>query len=148
MKTEPSGRIWEAAERFFKAAEAIRCNEKISIEELAYPLIVNYAFLCELSLKAAESKIKPSATNTESAVHGHQLKTLFHNLKPDTQNFIQTEFESTSGRELQPLLDECSRYFITGRYEFEQSGGSYNFSGIRILAKYLLSAVFVYGQGR
>lgn len=155
MKTRPNGHIWMAAEQFFNAAEHVWNSENIDLNGYVYPLVVNYAFSCELSLKSSEGLVKFSevtpegllmATNTESAVRGHDLHTVFTKLKPETRNAIESEFISCTGERLIPLLKECSKYFEKGRYSFEQIGGSYSLSGVRTLARGLLDSVMAFGK--
>lgn len=154
MRTKPNGHIWMAAEQFFNAAEHIWNDDTAELERYVYPLIVNYAFSCELSLKASEGLVKFSevtpdellkAVNTESAVRGHDLYAIFTQLKPETQSAVETNFLTSTGTPLIPLLKKCSKYFSHGRYSFEQFGGSYYLSGVRDLAKGLLEAVRTYG---
>lgn len=156
MRVRPNGHIWMAAEQFFNAAELIWNTDGIDLNRYVHPLVVNYAFSCELSLKASEGLVKFSevtpegllkAVNTKSAVRGHDLYTIFTKLKPDTQNAICSEFFASTETELSPLLKECSRYFEQGRYSFEQIGGSYSLTGVRTLARGLLDAVLAYGKG-
>jgi hypothetical protein len=156
MRTRPNGHIWMAAEQFFNAAEHIWTDETIDLNRYVYPLVVNYAFSCELSLKASEGLVKFSeatpegllkAVNTESAVRGHDLHTIFTKLKPETQKAVEANFLSSTGTQLIPLLKECSKYFAHGRYSFEQIGCSYSLSGVRNLAKGLLDSVLAYGKG-
>jgi len=144
-----------AAEQFYNAAELIWMSQNIDINAYTYPLIVNYAFACELALKSSEGLVKFSevtpegllkATNTESAVRGHKLHLIFYELKPETQKAIESEFSSCTGVQLIPLLKECADYFEKGRYPFEQIGGSYSLSGVRTLAKGLLDSVLAYGK--
>lgn len=155
MRTRPNGHIWMAAEQFYNAAELIWNSENIDINGYMYPLIVNYAFSCELALKSSEGKVKFSevtpegllmSTNSESSVRGHELLSIFRKLKPETQNAIESEFESCTGKSLIPLLEECSKYFKKGRYSFEQKGGSYSLSGVRTLAKGLLDSIMAFGK--
>ncbi|XOZ32485.1 hypothetical protein ACMDCT_09725 [Halomonadaceae bacterium KBTZ08] len=156
MRARPNGHIWMAAEQFFNAAELIWNTDGIDLNRYVHPLVVNYAFSCELSLKASEGLVKFSevtsegllkAVNTESAVRGHDLYTIFTKLKPDTQKAICSEFFASTETELAPLLKECSKYFEQGRYSFEQIGGSYSLTGVRTLARGLLDAVMAYGKG-
>jgi hypothetical protein len=144
-----------AAEQFYNAAELIWRAENIDISVYSYPLIVNYAFSCELALKSSEGLVKFSdaspegilkAINTESSVRGHKLHSIFKELKPETQQAIESEFQISTGENLIPLLVECADYFEKGRYPFEQIGGSYSLSGVRTLAKGLLDAVMVFGK--
>ncbi len=134
MKTRPNGHIWMVAEQFYNAAELIWNCDDIDINRYSHPLIVNYAFSCELSLKATEGSVKfPEPTpdglipvsNIESSVRGHNLYNVFQKLKHETQEEIKNEFSSCSGEELVPLLIECSGYFEKARYPFEQKAGSY-----------------------
>ncbi|WP_306603026.1 hypothetical protein [Azonexus sp.] len=149
-RTRPNGYIWMAAQQFFNAAEHLWNADDIGLDHYVGPLIVNYAFSCELSLKASEGLVKSSkvtpegllmAVNTESAVRGHDLYTIFTKLKPETQNAIEIGFLESTEIQLVPLLKECSKYFEQGRYSFEQIGGSYSLSGVRTLAKGLLDSV-------
>lgn len=144
-----------AAEQFFNAAERIWNDDTIDLNRYVYPLVVNYAFSCELSLKASEGLVKYSeitpdgflkAVNTESAVHGHDLYLIFNQLKPETRRVVEANFLASTGIPLTPLLKECSKYFLHGRYSFEQISGSYSLSGVRNLARGLLDAVLTYGK--
>jgi hypothetical protein len=150
MKTSPNGHIWMAAEQFFNAAEHVLNDEAIDPNHYVYPLVVNYAFSCELSLKASEGLVKFSevtpegllmAVNTKSAVRGHDLHTIFTKLKPETQSAVEAGFLASTRTQLIPLLKECSNYFEHGRYSFEQLGGAYSLSGVRRLARGLLDSV-------
>ena len=155
MRTRPNGYIWMAAEQFYNAAELIWNSEDLDVNRYVYPLIVNYSFSCELSLKSSEGLVKSSevtpggllmATNTESSVRGHELHIIYCKLKPETQKAIESEFQSCTGESLTPLLEECSKYFEKGRYSFEQISGSYFLSGVRTLAKGLLDSVMAVGK--
>ena len=115
MRTRPNGHIWMAAEQFYNAAELIWNSENIDINGYVFPLIVNYAFSCELALKSSEGLVKFSevtpegllmATNSESSVRGHELLSLFRKLKPETQNAIESEFESFTGESFKPFCWE------------------------------------------
>ncbi|MGH8428121.1 MAG: hypothetical protein ACRES7_09095 [Gammaproteobacteria bacterium] len=155
MKTRPNGHIWMAAEQFYNSAEYIWSASDLDISRYVYPLIVNYAFSCELSLKSSEGLMKLSevtpegllmASNIESSVRGHDLNSVFRKLKPETQRVIEDQFASCTGKELHPLLRECSNYFEEGRYSFEQKAASYSVSEVRLLAKGLLDAVMRFGE--
>ena len=115
----------------------------------------NYAFSCELSLKASEGLVKFSevtpegllmASNIESSVRGHDLLSVFEKLKPETQRAIEVEFAACVEAELRPLLVKCYDYFRKGRYSFEQKAASYALSEVRLLARGLLDAVLRVGQ--
>lgn len=155
VRTGPSSRIWTAAEEFFLAGELIWENYPGS---LTFPLVMNYSFSCELSLKSSESKVTPDSTEpdgiimpvgTHSAVSGHSLYEVFTKLEQKTQDGIEAEFikEQLNGNENQlvQLLKRCSNYFVISRYAFEMTGGSFALSDVRELAKGLLNAAFKYG---
>lgn len=155
MRTRPNGHIWMAAEQFFNAAEHIWSDAGIDLNHYVFPLLVNYAFSCELSLKASEglvrfSEVSPEgllkAVKTESAVRGHDLYAIFTKLKPETKTAIEAHFYESTEIQLVPLLMECSKYFEHGRYSFEQISGSYSLSGVRSLARGLLDSVMAYGK--
>lgn len=155
MKTRPNGYIWAAAEQFFNAAEHIWNDETADLNRYLHPIIVNYAFSCELSLKAAEGKVRYSEitasgllmpVNTESAVRGHDLYDVFSRLKPETQNALTKIFSDKTGEPLIPLLQKCAKYFEHGRYSFEHICPSYSLTDIRCLAKGLLEAVMTFGR--
>lgn len=153
--TRPNGHIWMAAEQFYNVAEYIWIASDLDISRYVYPLVVNYAFSCELSLKSSEGLVKFSevtpegllmASNIESSVRGHDLVSVFEKLKPETQRAIEAEFAACTETELRPLLAECSDYFQKGRYSFEQKAASYSVSEVRLLARGLLDAVLKFGQ--
>jgi len=144
-----------AAQQFYNAAEYIWNSTDLDLSGYVYPLVVNYAFSCELSLKSSEATVQ--ATNVQqgqlipaaaikSSVRGHELDSVFQDLKQETQIFLQNEFFSNTGEQLMPLLKECSKYFENCRYSFEKKSGSYNLSGVRTLAKGLLDSVMAYGE--
>ena len=152
METKANGHIWMASEQFFNAAELIFNSNDIN--SFVYPLLVNYALSCELSLKASEAIVKHSvvspdglisAINSESAVRGHDLLKIFNDLSTAVQTEIQKEFSKATQEPLLPLLEKCRDYFIRGRYPYEQIGGSYGLSDVRNLAGGLLKAVRAYG---
>lgn len=157
MRTKANGHIWMTAEQFFNAAELIFNNNDIDLNKFTYPVLVNYALSCELSLKASESIIKYgeispdgiiSAVNAESVARGHDLVNIFEALSIPVQQAIQEEFMSATQEALLPLLEKCRDYFIKGRYPYEQIGGSYRLSDVRNLADGLLKAVRTYGIAR
>lgn len=157
MRTKANGHIWMAAEQFFNAAELIFNNNDINLNKVIFPVLVNYALSCELSLKASESIIKYGevsldgimpAVNAESAVRGHDLVKIFEGLSMPVQQAIQEEFMSSTQEALLPLLEKCRDYFIKGRYPYEKIGGSYGLSDVRNLADGLLKAVRAYGIAR
>lgn len=155
--TRPDAKIWRAAQQFFEAGEILWAHE--NRDKCIYPLIMNYAFSCELSLKATESLVKYSSVqygivlnpiSSESCVTGHHLYSIFQKLKQETRDEIEAEFLRLAEVDLIPLLRKFSTYFVDVRYSFEKTGGSYAISDLRILAHGLLEAVRVWGgnQGR
>ncbi|MCO5337605.1 hypothetical protein [Delftia tsuruhatensis] len=85
------------------------------------------------------------AAKIMSTAHGHNLSDVFASLELPTQAAIESEFLTASGEQLTPLLVECSDYFIQARYAYEQIGGSYDWTGVRTLARGLLDAVRAFG---
>lgn len=154
VRTEPSAHIWQAAEQFFLAGELIWVGNRA---KYTYPLVMNYSFSCELSLKSSESKVIPSVTaegiimpvGTHSVVSGHSLHDIFTKLKQKTQDGVEAEFNK--GRpdgdryQLVTLLKKCSSYFVESRYAFEMVAGSFALSDVRELAEGLLKAAWTYG---
>lgn len=152
MNTRPDARIWRAAQQFFKAGEILW--EHDDQFKCIFPLIMNYAFSCELSLKATEALVKQSnkrpdtllnVTYSKSKVQGHKLHVIFNKLHKDTQDGIKAKFFLITGQQLIPLLEKCSKYFVEVRYGFEIVGGSYAVSDLRILAEGLLESVRIWG---
>lgn len=150
MKTRPNGHIWMVAEQFFNTAELVWKTSDGHITSNVYPLIVNYAFSCELALKASVGVVKVGqvtpdglvpAAATKSAIRGHNLSDLFKNLPPPIQSSIAASFLSSEEEDIIPLLEMCSNYFEEARYPLEKIGGSYDLSGVRNLARGLLQAV-------
>lgn len=149
-RIRPDGRIWMAAQQFYDVATQIWDNNEPAIDDYTYPIIVNFAFACELAMKASEATavypltlqggILP-ASKTESQVHGHKLKTILSKLHESTQTAIKANFERTTSRELMPLLEKCDDYFAKARYGYEKTTGFYRLSDVRELAKGLLFAV-------
>lgn len=152
----PNARIWETADQFFRAAEYISQYENST--GLIFPLMVNYALSCELSLKASESVVKFSelsleeeslipAVAAESAVRGpgHDLQVIYERLSLPVKEALKTEFMTITEAELMPLLEKCSNYFVRARYPYEYIGDGYPLSDIHLLADGLLQSVRAYG---
>ncbi len=154
MRKRANGHIWMAAQEFYNAGELIWNAEYVNFDAYLGPLLVNYAFSCELSLKASEGKVKGSEVspegilspvNIESVVRGHDLKLIFEKLEQETQRVIKLEFVSSTNQQLIPLLRECANYFENCRYSFEKKASGYNLTSVRTLAKGLLDAVRAFG---
>lgn len=151
---QPNGQIWMAAEQFCNAADLIMDSAGGGIDKFVLPVIMNYAFSAELSLKASEAAVlvKPPssdglipAAQTVSTVTGHNLDKVFSALQPDTRDSISAEFHSITGNDIYELLKRNADCFIKVRYQYEQTGGAYRLSELRTLARGLLDAVKAYG---
>jgi hypothetical protein len=151
-RVRPSGHVWAEAEAFYDAAELLWRDGDLA--RLSSPLIVNYAFSAELSLKAAETRLKqlekpasgliPAAT-IEPVVRGHKLSKLFAGLQLATRSELAARFKASTGEDLEPFLVRCSSYFEDGRYRYEQKGGSMGLTDVQTLARGLLNAVREFG---
>lgn len=150
----PNPHIWMAAEQFCNAADLIMDSAGRDLDKFILPVIVNYAFSAELSLKASEAAvlIKPPsldgliyAAATVSTVTGHKLDDVFSALQPDTKDSISAEFVTITGNALHPLLIEYADCFTSARYQHEQIGGAYRLSELRTFARGLLEAVKAHG---
>lgn len=155
QQVRPSGYVWAEAQAFYDAAELLWSAGDLA--RLSSPLIVNYAFSAELSLKAAETRLKqpekpasglvPAAT-IEPAVRGHKLDRLFAGLQPATRSELEAKFKARTGEDLAPLLARCAGYFEDGRYRYEQKGGGIGLTDVQTLARGLLDAVREFGLGQ
>lgn len=115
---------------------------------------MNYAFSAELSLKAAETKLKQPpvpasglipAASIESVLRGHKLDKLFAGLQPTTRQELEVDFKACTDEDLVPLLARCASYFEDGRYRFERKGGGMGLTDVQTLARGLLHAVREFG---
>lgn len=148
-----SGHVWLAAQAFFDAAELVWKSGELA--RLSGPLIVNYAFSAELSLKAAETKLVqppkpvsgliPVAIIKSEVGRVHALDKVFAALQPITQADLAGRFDAITGEELRPLLSRCSSYFTDARYSFETKALSFGLTDVRTLASGLLQAVREFG---
>ena len=129
MRKRANGHIWMTAEQFYNAAELIWDAEDMNVNAYLDPLLVNYAFSCELILKASECKVKYSevsheeilsSVNIESVVRRHDLKFIFEKLEQETQRVVKLEFEFSTNQRLIPLLKECANHFENCRYLSEK----------------------------
>jgi hypothetical protein len=129
MRKRANGHIWMTAEQFYNAAELIWDAKDMNVNAYLDPLLVNYAFSCELILKASEGKVKYSevsheeilsSVNIESVVRRHDLKFIFEKLEQETQRVVKLEFEFSTNQRLISLLKECANYFENSRYLFEK----------------------------
>lgn len=147
----PSINILNTAEEFYQAAEHIWAAGPAAH---AMPLLVNYAFSAELSIKAVDAFVKgppvavapgvtyPVPVDSKARTHGHRLDMMFAKLPPARQVEIEGRFLQHTGQELEPLLAECANYFEDVRYWYEgRVPPRFNLGGVRILAQGLLQAV-------
>ena len=152
QRVRTSGHVWAEAQAFHDAAELLWNTGDVA--RLSSPLIVNYAFSAELSLKAAETRLKqpqmpasrlvPAAT-IEPAVRGHKLDLLFAGLQPATRSELAAGFKAKTGEDLALLLARCAGYFEDGRYRYEHTGGVMGLTDVQTLARGLLGAVREFG---
>lgn len=156
MAARTSSRVWLSAQAFFDAAELVW--DAGSLARLSGPLLVNYAFSAELSLKAVETKLVqaptppsgliPAASIKSMVGHAHELDTIFQRLHADTQAELASRFEAATGEQLAPLLGKCSNYFAEARYSFERKAPAFDLGGVRTLARGLLESVRDFGLQR
>lgn len=151
-RVRPSGHVWAEAKAFYDAAELLWNTG--DLVRLSSPLIVNYAFSAELSLKAAETRLKQPggsisglipAASIKPVAHGHKLDLLFADLQPSTRSQLEVRFRTITGEDLAPLLAQCSSYFEDARYRYEKKGGSMGLTDVQTLARGLLDAVREFG---
>lgn len=148
-KLSPSKTILGTAEEFYQAAEHIWSIGQV---EYAMPLLVNYAFSAELSIKAMDAYVSGAPPSAGTGVHhpapissnvwGHHLDKMFAKLDPATQLRLEKWFHIDTGEDLKQLLAECSSYFEHARYWYEGTvAPRFNLGGVRTLARGLLHAV-------
>ena len=139
--------VWLSAKQFLDAGNIVFDNN-ISVHA---PILMNYAFACELALKACaiqtrynckpfDNGIIPTAS-FKPTVRGHKLfSDVFDNLLPETQLPISTKFKKITNLDLRSQLIEFNDYFVDVRYSFENSARSWDLSGMRKFANALLDA--------
>ncbi|MGV3681532.1 MAG: hypothetical protein ACO1PM_17680 [Acidovorax sp.] len=150
-RLQPSRTILETAEQFYRAAEHVWSAGQV---EYAMPLLVNYAFSAELSLKAIDASasgaptsvgrgvMHPPPIDSNVRIRGHRLDMMFDKLASATQADLEGRFLQHTGDELKPLLAECANYFEDVRYWYEgKVAPRFNLGGLRILARGLLHVV-------
>lgn len=107
----------------------------------AYPVLFNYAFTCELYLKA----IMMSRSQNSEFDTGHNLKSLFDKLNQDDQSAIRANYENSIRDENGEVrfwskgfdtdIDELKNVFNEWRYAFEQHDLCVQASCLTFLAK-------------
>lgn len=111
----------------------------------AYPSIYNYAFSCELYLKAIMMQRSP----TNEFFCSHDLKNLFEYLDEKDQDAIREEYERNAidedgkrklwERPFDQTLEEMRKVFIDWRYAFSKDGLRINVSRLISLARAIRS---------
>ena len=140
--------IWLDACQFRDAA-----NTLYDTDHAKYPFVIlmNYAFACELALKACAVQTRysceplpngifPSAT-LEPAAHGHKLAEVFDQLPDEVKELVSTAFKNITNTELRPQLVKFQDYFVDVRYSYEKRPRCYDLTGMRDLANALVKAV-------
>jgi len=117
------------ADSFYNAAE--RCNEQQYIGDyfrwLPIPAIVNYAFSCEVYMKAL--LMKPG----EGANKGHNLLKLFDSLPSEIQVEIQKTVDC-SKFPFRRMLENSSDLFVECRYIYEYKSLNINLKFLQELS--------------
>ena len=139
--------VWLDAKQFLDAGNLLFDNN-ISIFA---PIIMNYAFACELALKACvvkthfkckpiEGGLIPTGSHI-STTHGHKLfSQVFENLPQSMQRTISAKFHIVADTDLRDQLIKYNDYFVDVRYSFERPVRSWDLSGMRTFANALLDA--------
>jgi len=148
---EASAHVWLIAQDYFLAGKELSNSDT---SNFIFPIIVNYAFACELAIKSAETDLVNNNESHENGsllsqsyiktfkVRGHSLVELFDKLSPSTQNDIESTFNSFTGKDLKALLNTCEDYFVQARYPYRASSpNNYQLSSVETLAKGLLHSV-------
>lgn len=155
VRIRPNGHVWILARQFYTAADIIYSSQDCDLAEHTMPLLMNYAFSCELSLKSLEfqhiqdDRLGPGLSykiTREPNVWGHDLLGIFCKLKAPTRDLLAREFLSVHGDELEPMLQLCKKYFEDSRYSFEGNSQSFCVTNIRELARDLLPSTLAVGK--
>ena len=146
-----SRRVWLTAKSYCLAAKAL---SEADLTQFIFPIIVNYAFSCELAIKSAEVETVSDgdlqSSNTlmsrvypkTKRINGHSLVDLFNELSPNTQDCIQDEFLSKTGNDLLSQLKTCENYFVEARYHYKNGApNKYEITELEELAEGLLHSV-------
>ena len=135
-----NGRVWRTASSYRDAANTLYDTDLISF---CHPILMNYAFSCEIAAKACcvqtQYNCKPTGNGlipTACAIpipHGHDLIKVFEQLPNETKTAIANTFKDSVGIDLRSQLIEFRDYFDV-RYYFEKRPHSHSLSGIRELS--------------
>ena len=143
------GVVWKQASQFNEASDFLWDR---GIWDFMLPIIVNYAFACELAIKSCNchtlanvSNPLPGLISTASfrsniRVRDHNLVDLFAKLSGANRKIIETRFLEETEAELQPLLEDCKSCFVDVRSEYENRPSSLPLYGIRRLSNGLVAA--------
>ena len=141
--------ICQTARQFNQAADTLFDGD---LANHTYPILMNYAFACELALKACAVQTRynckpgvdgiiPTAS-FKSTADGHGLGTVFGQLPSDTREAVSNAYNNITGEDLSSQLAEFKDYFVDVRYWFESRPRIYDLTGLRRLANGLVDAVF------
>ena len=142
--------VWMDAKQFLDAGN-ILFDSDISV---CYPMLMNYAFACELALKACDVQTRSNSKQIEggpiptgsfkSTTHGHRLVSdVFQKLPLDMQRKIANRFSEIANAELHDQLVIFNDYFVHVRYSFERPARTWDLSGMRNFANALLNATLL-----
>ena len=146
--------VWKQASQFDEAADFLWDR---GIYDFMLPIIVNYAFACELAIKSCNCTTRynvsnplPSLIPTASfksniRVRDHNLVDLFAQLSQQHRIAIERRFREQTEVELLPLLEDCQSCFVDGRYEYENRPCSFPLSGLRRLSNGLVAVTKDFG---
>ena len=135
-----NGHVWQTASSYRDAANALYDTDLIGY---CHPILMNYAFSCEIAAKACcvqtQYNCKPTGNGlipTACAIpipHGHDLIKVFEQLPNETKSAIANTFKNNVGTDLRSQLIKFRDYFDV-RYYFEKRPQSHDLSGIRELS--------------
>ncbi|MDF0541078.1 hypothetical protein PX699_01885 [Sphingobium sp. H39-3-25] len=112
---------------------ALRCRYPESHVQIA-PMIVNFAFACEIYIKLL-------LMTNETPTRGHHLGRLFEQLPMETSESIERLYEEGGAANDLPLratLDEIGDAFVDWRYQYEKSIPKFRFGALHRLSQILL----------
>ena len=104
---------------------------------MMYPCVTNYAFSCEVLLKAIELHFSPNSHHSG----GHGLEQLFEGLPDSTKQQLKQDAATEGIIDLSQFLKEHDLSFVDWRYAFENETVKADISKLSKLASVLYSYV-------